>query len=345
MTSIQRVRATLRGGRPDRPATFDCLANDAIIRHFAGQNPNLDRPQPVVHRAIARAIDSTRIIVVYPQAEGRQTQDDGTVITRKRWTSWYHRDFNCVGDAADYVRGAMARIDREGPPDLCPTIRQFEQTGADLGDTYLFANFLMKTGIMLYGEIGLEHFSYLMADEPQLLCDYLDATTNQSVAAIEATHFPASVEYVFDCEDIAYRNALILSPSYLRRQFIPRLEKIIDAWHRKSVNFIYHSDGNILELLADLVAVGIDGLNPIETQAAMPVAEVRRLAPDIVLIGGVDCSQILPHGTPQDVRVETQKVLAAAGPQCIIGSSSEVHNAVPLENYLAFLEAVDQWRW
>ena len=89
MTSVERVKTTLNGRCPDHPATFDCIMNDAIIRHFAGADPDINNPKPIVHRAISRALDSTRIIIVYPQKEGEEELPDGNIVKRERWTTWY----------------------------------------------------------------------------------------------------------------------------------------------------------------------------------------------------------------------------------------------------------------
>lgn len=344
MTSKQRIETILSGGCPDRPGTFDRILNDEIIRHFGGGELDLDNPKPILHQALSQALDATRLSIDYPQSPGEQLLPNGVHVQRQRWTTWYEWPIRSVQDAAEHVRGQIEHT-RNTPADLQPGIDLFEQVRADLSDMFLFANFGLKTGIMLYSQLGLEYFSYLLADEPDLLRDYYDAMTDRTVRAIEAHDFPPSISAVFDCEDIAYRGGLLLSADYLRKEFLPRFERLVAAWHAKNIKLVFHSDGNVLEILPDLVACGIDGLNPIETQAGLDIAEIRRIAPDLILIGGGDCSQILPHGTPDEVRKETRRVLQAAGPASMIGSSSEVHDQVPLENYLTMLDAAHEWRW
>jgi len=344
MTSEQRVKMIVDGGCPDRPATFDCIMNDSIIRHFAGEDPDMEDPRPVVHKAISQALDSTRIIIVYPQRENEEKRPDGALVKKRRWTTWYEKPIVSVVEAAEFVRNSIEQIGTSSI-DMHGQIEAYEQIRTDLDDVFLFANFMAKTGIMLYSQIGLEYFSYLAADSPELLHQYYAAATNRSIRAIDAADFPRDINAVFDCEDIAYRGGTILSPDYLRKEFLPQLERLVDAWHRKGIKFIYHSDGNILDVLPDLVACGIDGLNPIETQAGLAISAIRKIAPELILIGGIDCSQILPLGSPEEVRIEAQRVLREAGPHSIVGSSSEVHSIVPLENYLAMLNTIKEWRW
>jgi len=62
----------------------------------------------------------------------------------------------------------------------------------------------------------------------------------------------------------------------------------------------------------------------------------------VTLIGGVDCSQLLPFGTPQKIRDEVRRLLdiGAPGGGFIIGDSSSVAPNTPVKNLLAFYETV-----
>ena len=77
-----------------------------------------------------------------------------------------------------------------------------------------------------------------------------------------------------------------------------------------------------------------DGLNPIERNGCNDIFEIRQAYPDKLLFGNVCCIHTLPHGTLGDVEDETLELIEKIGPQggLFIGSSSEVHDAVPVEN-------------
>jgi len=96
-----------------------------------------------------------------------------------------------------------------------------------------------------------------------------------------------------------------------------------------------------MEILDDMIDVGIDGLNPIEPLAGMDIGYLKkRYGKDLVLVGGVDCSQLLPLGSAEDVVRGTKGVLRLAGQGggLFIGSSSEIVPSTPVENILAFYE-------
>ncbi len=101
---------------------------------------------------------------------------------------------------------------------------------------------------------------------------------------------------------------------------------------------IFHSDGNVMEIMDDLVAAGIDGLNPLEKAAGMDVYAIRRRWPGLILVGGMDVSRLMPFGTPAEIRAETRRMIREVGAEggLLIGSSTEIGNDIPLANYLAF---------
>jgi uroporphyrinogen-III decarboxylase len=60
----------------------------------------------------------------------------------------------------------------------------------------------------------------------------------------------------------------------------------------------------------------------------------------LILLGGVDCSQLLAFGTPAEVHAATLQAMRDAGPWYFPGSSSEIHNNIPVDNVKAMAEAV-----
>jgi uroporphyrinogen decarboxylase len=93
-------------------------------------------------------------------------------------------------------------------------------------------------------------------------------------------------------------------------------------------------------ILDNLVDAGIDGLNPIEVLSGMDIGEIHRRHPHIFMAGGIDVSQLLPFGSPAEVKDAVIRAIDAAEGRIMIGSSTELNNDVPLENFLALREAV-----
>jgi len=116
---------------------------------------------------------------------------------------------------------------------------------------------------------------------------------------------------------------------------------MIEPLKNAGIAVIYHSDGDVMKILDDLLDIGIDGLNPIEPLAGMDIGLLKqRYGKNLVLVGNVDCSQVLPLGSREEVVEATQACLRAAAPGGghFIGSSSEIVPSTPLENILTFYE-------
>jgi hypothetical protein len=98
-----------------------------------------------------------------------------------------------------------------------------------------------------------------------------------------------------------------------------------------------------MDALDDLVAAGIDGLNPIETVAGMSLKELReKVGPRLFLAGGIDMSQLLSNGSPEEVRQVCQQAVRDAYPGYLMGSTTEADNSCKLENLLVMREVALQ---
>ena len=112
------------------------------------------------------------------------------------------------------------------------------------------------------------------------------------------------------------------------------------------MKFLFHTDGRYGSFLPlifnDFEA---DGLNPIERNGCNDIFAIRKEYPDRLLFGNVCCLNTLPHGTPGDVEDETLELIEKIGPQggIFIGSSSEVHDAVPVKNATTMYATVHEY--
>ena len=66
--------------------------------------------------------------------------------------------------------------------------------------------------------------------------------------------------------------------------------------------------------------------------------------PDLILAGGIDVSQLLPYGSPEDIKREVTKTIEDTEGKIMVGSSTEMHNDVPLENVIALIETARSYK-
>ena len=354
MTKRERVMRTMQLRETDRVPVYDILENDGLIEHLAGEQLTVENGDRVKGVAIRRCLDMTRM-PTGPRAPGirkgeleADSRFPGIVIRDERWTSWiierpWHDRASLVGWIKREIQGAEQQVfDKAFADEFHARMDHFQSYFGD--DTVQ----VVESGVGLtemYWVVGWEEFSYLLADEPALIEAWLDARHRAELRRVAAIADPGHICVALPYDDIAYKTSTLLSPKWLRKHWFPRLKQLVDAWHTRDIHCLFHSDGNLWPVMDDLVAAGIDGLNPIEVAAGMTVSEVRERYPHLFLTGGIDVSQLLPLGTPDEVRAACiENVKATDGIGYFLGSSTELHWEIPTENIMAMFQVAWEGR-
>ena len=211
----------------------------------------------------------------------------------------------------------------------------------------LFAPTIRGTFCPTFEKMGLEEFSYACADSPDEVERLMKA--HMEYARSMAERFAACPEVwaVAVCDDFAFKTGTIFPPNWMRKNWLHQIAHIIQPLKARGARVIFHSDGRIDELIPDLIGIGVDGINPLEPLAGMDLAYLKKeYESDVTLIGGVDCSQLLPFGKPQQISDEVKRLLdiGAPGGGFIIGDSSCILPVTPVENVLAFYRTVHEYQ-
>lgn len=99
-----------------------------------------------------------------------------------------------------------------------------------------------------------------------------------------------------------------------------------------------HSCGAVFDLIPYFIDAGADALHPIQAKAKNMDAEklAKNFKDDVVFIGGVDTQELLPFGTPQQVRDEVKRLMDIFGSNFIVSPNHEaLLPNVSIENALA----------
>jgi len=187
--------------------------------------------------------------------------------------------------------------------------------------------------------MGLEAFSFALLGDPELIAAVCERVVELSLKIAEANAQRDWVGALWLGDDIAYDRALLSSPAVFRRYALPYYRRIGEICRRYSKLRLYHSDGNVLAVIEDLIEdAGIAALHPIEPRAM----DIRRIKQDyggrVAVIGNVDVD-LLSRGTPQAVADRTRELIQeiAPGGGYLLGSSNSIPYYVPLANYRSML--------
>jgi uroporphyrinogen decarboxylase len=154
------------------------------------------------------------------------------------------------------------------------------------------------------------------------------------------------VDAMYFTDDWGTQTSLMISPAMWRSYFKDLYRKLFDEVHRLGMQVIFHSCGNVMSIVPDLIDVGLDVLDPLQPRA-MDVAEVaKRFGRCLSFSGGIDVQNLLVFGSPRQIKDAVRQIIdtlgCPAGGGLIVAPANLVTPEVPLENFRALFEACHQ---
>jgi uroporphyrinogen decarboxylase len=152
-----------------------------------------------------------------------------------------------------------------------------------------------------------------------------------------------SLDWLWTGDDVAAQDNLMMSPQTWRSMIRPPLQKVIDVGKNAGIWNAYHCCGALRPIIPDLIEMGIDVLNPIQTNCPGmdPLDLKREYGIDLAFMGGVDTIDILPNGSVSQVRSATRRLIdgmTADGGGYILAASHTIPPETPHENIFAMYE-------
>lgn len=147
-------------------------------------------------------------------------------------------------------------------------------------------------------------------------------------------------------DDYGHQDRLAMSPECWREFFKPRVRRIIDFYRASlgpEVLVCLHSCGHVMPILEDLMEIGVDILHPVQSRANDLVELRRRTSGRLTLCGAIDGQQVLPFGTPADVRREVFQKLDLLWENGGYLPAAEKELGVSKENMEAMTQAIREW--
>jgi uroporphyrinogen decarboxylase len=184
-----------------------------------------------------------------------------------------------------------------------------------------------------------ERYQFIRTTELTMIDIALDSVEMRELINIIHTHYLKEVEAwaktdvdaIGIMDDWGMQNGMMVSPDYFRKYFKPLYKEYVEiARHYKKYVFM-HSDGNITEIIPDLIEVGIDALN--SQLFCMDIAELGvKFKGKITFWGEIDRQNILPNGNKKDIEDAVSLVfnnLYSSGGvigQCELGPAAKPEN-------------------
>ena len=179
-----------------------------------------------------------------------------------------------------------------------------------------------------YLSMGIDHFCVNIVSQPDFVNEVLWRFSNWTRRVAENIS-ELGFDFFFIPDDIGFGAAPMISPRHFREFCLPVMNNVIEVL---SGPVVYHSDGNIMPLMDDILSLGVDGVANFEP-GPMDIEEVKKQYGDrITLIGNIDLHYTLTEGTPEETRDEVRRrieVLSPGGRYMLASANSLPHYVKP----------------
>lgn len=152
------------------------------------------------------------------------------------------------------------------------------------------------------------------------------------------------VDMIWLGDDMGAQDSLMIDPKLWREFFKGRMADIIRTVKeiKPDIKVAYHTDGCNYDIIPDLIEIGLDVLNPIQTECMNPEILQEKYGDQLCFFGGVAVQSTLPMGTPEQIEKEYAwlKNSVGKGGGWICAPTHHVQLDTPMENFFHLLKTV-----
>lgn len=165
--------------------------------------------------------------------------------------------------------------------------------------------------------LGVEHFSYLLADDYDLYVEIADTLCSLCYKIAERIlSFGFKIDYAHFWEDICFKNGPLVIPSVFEEVIAPHYKKTTDLLHKHGVKIVsVDCDGKIDALVPIWLENGVNTMFPIEvgTWNASIAPWRAKYGKELRGVGGMDKRVFAQDKAAVEAEIERLKALVALG--------------------------------
>lgn len=337
MTSRERVLTALDHQQPDRTP-----------RDFWAEPPTMKRLfDHVGHTVRERLLVDLDIDVRHLDAPTPPEREVEAGLWQNFWGERYIKQATEWGPMREDAKGALADVEKfsdleafDWPsPDCIDRSSLAEQCRIhkDRALVYGFADIWERPALVR----GWEDMFMDMMERPDwahyLSRKFTDFYLEDYTRAAELTD--NRIDLYMLISDLGTQRGPLISTAMFREFIAPYLQEMIDRIHELKGRVLYHSCGLIQPLIPELIALGIDVLDPIQPvgPTMQPESLKAEFGDQLSFHGGIDMQNLLPTGTPVEVEAGARRYCEVLGKDggYILSPAHLFQPDVPPENILA----------
>jgi uroporphyrinogen decarboxylase len=188
---------------------------------------------------------------------------------------------------------------------------------------------------------GMENLFIDMLEAPSFVDELLDAICDYNVALVEQA-VAYDIDAVYFGDDWGSQRGLLMGRKSWERYLKPRLARQYAAAKRAGKFVAIHSCGKVQEVFPDLIEIGLDCFNPFQPEVMDVFAVKERYRGRLAFYGGISTQQLLPYGSPAEVREKVAELLERLGKSggYIASPAHAIPGDAPAENIHAMIEVL-----
>ncbi|AQT67610.1 methylcobalamin:coenzyme M methyltransferase [Anaerohalosphaera lusitana] len=196
--------------------------------------------------------------------------------------------------------------------------------------------------------VGMEYLAYLQADDPELHAELYTRIGDLMYKLWDRflKQFGNAYAVCRMGDDLGFKSGFLISPATIRKHIMPQYKRITDLIHSHGKPFLWHSCGCVFGVMDEMIELGIDAKHSNEDQIAPFDRWIDLYGQRIGLLGGIDVN-LLCLETPEYIKSRVQADALRFRQKAngfALGSGNSIPNYVPVEGYLAMVEAAQAVR-
>jgi len=348
MLPRERFLTALKGGTPDRVPIFEHLFSRKLLQEQLGYTTVLYDCEAQVKLAAKPGIDAiwTPIngfcgIEDVPHEENEIYKDEWGVTYKKNGWPIIAQIDTPIKTREDWEKYSLPEVN------IRDRLKVFKDTiNANEADLAVVAGLLGPFTMMTWYFMDFQDFSMALFMDPELVHEMVDAFVVWNLEVAKLATESGKVDVFQISDDWGGTNGLLISPDHFGEFFMEPFRNLVQGLKNLGAPVIMHNDGQIWDVLDDLVDTGISGFHPVEKAAGMDLKIVKeKYEGKLCPVGNVNNKTTMVTGTPEEVVAEVKDCLkiAAPGGGYIIATDHSLHDDIPSENVYALIETTHKF--
>ena len=202
-----------------------------------------------------------------------------------------------------------------------------------------------------YHEYGYENYLLLAGLRPDLCIKLfkIGGATGRNrskliAAAVKEGIFPKAVLLG---EDICTQRGSMISPDFLNKHYAPALAYGLEPLLEAGCRPVWHSDGDVRELIPMLLDCGVGGFQGFQSECGMVLSEIVKLrtrnGDKLLIFGPISVTTELPVLMPHEIRRRVRQAVHACRNEAdlVLFTSNTINPDVPYHNLMAMYDEAE----